>query len=126
MQPKQKNGYKFELFFHSFLPHVESGRLGVLQVDRETEFAPVKDKDGASAYTPRTAREQLLREATTWLKSVPKIKLGKYAENNVEVSFLLSYRGESLLNEDIALKLAELNIDGPGYISHLGDFKRAK
>jgi hypothetical protein len=35
---------------------------------------------------------------------------------------LLSYRGESLVNEDIAQKLAEQNIDGAGYISHLGDF----
>jgi hypothetical protein len=44
------------------------------------------------------------------------------AVNNVEVSFLLSYRGESLVNEEIAAKLAEQNIDGPGYITHLGDF----
>lgn len=29
MQPSANNGYKFELFFHSFLPHVQGGRLGV-------------------------------------------------------------------------------------------------
>ncbi len=60
-----------------------------------------------SAYTPTTARDQILREATAWLKAVPNIKLGYYATDKVEVSFLLSYRGESLLNEDIAQKLAE-------------------
>jgi hypothetical protein len=38
---------------------------------------------------------------------VPNIQLGYYATDKVEVSFLLSYRGESLLNEDIAQKLAE-------------------
>jgi hypothetical protein len=75
-----------------------------------------------SAYTPTTARDQILREATTWLKAVPNIQLGYYATDKVEVSFLLSYRGESLLNEDIAQKLAEQNLDGPGYITHLGDF----
>lgn len=68
----------------------------------------MKDADGSgSAYTPKTAKEQLLVEATKWLKAVPNIQLGKYAENKVEVSYLLSYRGESLINEDIAQKLAE-------------------
>ena len=124
VKPQANNGYKFELFFHSFLPHVFSGRLGVLQVDRETEFSPVKDADGKSEYTPSTARDQILREATMWLKAVPNIQLGRYAQNKVEVSFLLSYRGESLVDPEIALKLAELNIDGPGYITHLAEFKK--
>lgn len=56
VNPSTNNGYKFELFFHSFLPHVSGDKIGVLQVDRETEFAPIKDKDGASPYTPSTAR----------------------------------------------------------------------
>lgn len=122
--PKQTNGYKFELFFHSFLPHVSFGKLGVFQVDRETEFSPIKDRNGTSAYTPETARAQLLREATMWLKAVPNIKMSASAIDNVEVSFLLSYRGESLINEDIAMNLAQQHIDGPGYITHLGDFVR--
>lgn len=124
VNPRLTNGYKFELFFHSFLPHVSPGKLGVFQVDRASEFSPIKDKDGASAYTPATARKQLLEEATRWLKAVPHIQMSASAMNQVEVSYLLSYRGESLVNEDIAAKLAEQEIDGPGYITHLGDFKR--
>ena len=44
--PSKENGWKFELFLHNFLPMVEPGKLGVLMVDRHTEFAPVKDADG--------------------------------------------------------------------------------
>ena len=40
------NGWKFELFVHGFLPMVQQGKLGVLMVDRETEFAPVKEANG--------------------------------------------------------------------------------
>lgn len=43
--PEVENGYKFELFFHGFLPRVEIGKLGVMSVDRATEFAPVKNAD---------------------------------------------------------------------------------
>ena len=45
IKPTEENGWKFELFLHSFLPQVEAGKLGVLMVDRATEFAPVKDAD---------------------------------------------------------------------------------
>ena len=29
VEPSSNNGYKFELFVHSFLPHVQQGKLGV-------------------------------------------------------------------------------------------------
>lgn len=74
VMPKSSNGYKFELFVQNFLPNVQNERFGILQVDRATEFSPVKDADGSgSAYTPSTARKQLLDEATVWLQAVPNI-----------------------------------------------------
>lgn len=44
--PTEENGWKFELFIHGFLPMVEAGKLGIVMVDRASEFAPVKNADG--------------------------------------------------------------------------------
>jgi len=125
--PEVENGYKFELFFHGFLPRVETGKLGVMSVDRATEFAPVKnaDVDGeVVADSPAMSRDMILKEATEWLDQVPDVQIAAAARDQVEVSFLLSYRGESLLDDEIAPKIAEQQIDAPGYINHLGDFIR--
>ena len=65
--PSSENGWKFELFLHSFLPMVAQGRLGVMMVDRNTEFAPVKNADGPDEPLPDTpafARKMILAEAT--------------------------------------------------------------
>ena len=75
VKPESENGWKFELFVHSFMPLVDQGKLGVLMVDRETEFSPVKDADGpvSTTYgyaaeplpdTPAFARRMVLAEAT--------------------------------------------------------------
>ena len=45
--PVKENGWQFELFLHDFLPRVEARKLGVLTVERASEFAPVKNADGA-------------------------------------------------------------------------------
>lgn len=44
--PTKENGWKFELFLHNFLPMVTQGKLGVLSVNRDQEFAPVKNANG--------------------------------------------------------------------------------
>ena len=75
VKPTEENGWKFELFLHSFLPQVEIGKLGVLIVDRETEFAPVKEADGPGKSslgydteplpdTPAWTKRMLMAEAT--------------------------------------------------------------
>ena len=49
---------------------VEQGKLGVMMVDRNTEFAPVKNADGPDEPLPDTpafARKMILAEATKWL-----------------------------------------------------------
>ena len=107
--PQEENGWKFELFVHSFMPMVDQGKLGVLMVDRETEFAPVKDKDGPRKTTfgydaeplpdtPAFARRMVLAEATKWLEGAEKngLRIAPDAKGKIEVSFLLSYAGENL------------------------------
>lgn len=66
--PDRENAWKFELFLHNFMPEVPDGKLGVLMVDRDTEFAPVKNADGADPNkplpdTPAYARMMYLRES---------------------------------------------------------------
>jgi len=69
--PTKENGWKFELFLHNFMPMVQLGKLGVLQVNRDTEFAPVKNANGQGPQplpdTPDYARMMILNEATQWL-----------------------------------------------------------
>lgn len=71
--PQKENGWKFELFLHNFMPRVERGKLGILTVDRETEFAPVKNADANDGRvlpdTPAMARKMIFAEATKWLEA---------------------------------------------------------
>jgi len=57
---------------------VDEGKLGILMVDRDSEFAPVKNADGPVMTsfnyaaeplpdTPAYARRQVMLEATKWL-----------------------------------------------------------
>lgn len=46
VNPDKENAWKFELFLQNFMPLVEEYKLGVLEVSRETEFAPIKNADG--------------------------------------------------------------------------------
>lgn len=43
---RRENSYKFELFLHSFLMFLSPGKFGVLNVDRATDFAPIKNANG--------------------------------------------------------------------------------
>lgn len=90
--PEAPNAWKFELFIQNCMACIPSGKLGVLQVPRASEFAPVKNADGDGAVvndSPASALGLMLAEATTWLKNAGKIEPA--AEGQVEVSYLLSY-----------------------------------
>ena len=57
--PEKENAWKFELFIQNFLPTVETGKLGVMEVDRNSEFAPIKNADSATGIavdSPASAR----------------------------------------------------------------------
>ena len=64
--------YKFELFLHNFLPFCKKGKFGVVTVDREDEFAPVKnanDPDGKTIVkdSPMEAKFLLMKQHHIWI-----------------------------------------------------------
>lgn len=59
---------------------MERGKLGVLLVDRATEFGPVKEQNGPEKTyfgydieplpdTPNMAKRMIMQEASNWLKN---------------------------------------------------------
>jgi len=54
----KKNGVKFELFIFDAFPHIKEGGFGLMEVSREEEFAPIKNKNEPNQVdTPDTARD---------------------------------------------------------------------
>ncbi|ODV78671.1 nucleotide-diphospho-sugar transferase [Suhomyces tanzawaensis NRRL Y-17324] len=92
--PSEPNGIKLEQFIFDVFPSVELAKFGCLEVDRSSEFSPLKNADGASNDTPTTCRNHYLELGTKWVK-----ENGGVLENDtdlVEVSPLTSYAGEDL------------------------------
>lgn len=92
--PATPNAFKFELFMFDLFPLAPD--MAVLNVEREAEFAPVKNKSGEGvADSPDTARALILNLHRRWAETagVPAAAL---AGHDVEVSPLTSYAGEGL------------------------------
>lgn len=99
--PEQPNGYKLEKFIFDCFPLMD--QMALLEVEREDEFAPVKNKEGQDS--PDTAREMLYHLHRKWLLAAGVSK--ELIENQpVEISPLLSYAGEGLDAEIIRTILA--------------------
>jgi UDP-N-acetylglucosamine/UDP-N-acetylgalactosamine diphosphorylase len=64
VHPETENALKFERFIFDILPHAE--RWTVLPTEREEEFGPVKNKDGADS--PATAQAMMCAQAARWLR----------------------------------------------------------
>ena len=95
--------------------------MGVLIVDRESEFAPVKNDESVGVDTPSMAATQILKEHGTWLKSVDGLRIDDGALNKIEVSPLLSYEGENLGWLKHVFRKTSLTAPG-GYIDQQGEY----
>ncbi len=96
--PEKENAWKFELFIQNFMPLVEENKLGVLEVERDTEFAPIKNadtEDHVMTDSPASSCILMLQEHTNWLLRAG-VALSPEALNKVEVSSLYSYEGEGI------------------------------
>jgi len=85
-------GWKCERFIFDLVPEAEVS-LG-LQLDREAEFAPVKNKDGADS--PATAVELAHRQYAAWLSEAGvAVKCGE--KDRIEISPLFAATREQFL-----------------------------
>lgn len=94
-EQQNKDSYKFELFLHSFLQFIDPGKFGVLKVNRESEFAPIKNANAAKQDCPDSARALIYGEAQKWLEQAG-FTVKDSAVGNIEISPLLSYDGENM------------------------------
>jgi UDP-N-acetylglucosamine/UDP-N-acetylgalactosamine diphosphorylase len=97
VKPEQPNAYKFELFMFDIFPLLDD--MAALQVKREEEFAPVKNKAGNDS--PETARQLLYQLHRHWLEAAgvaPEL----LQDRNIEISPCLSLAGEGLEPTKIA------------------------
>ncbi len=91
INPTVPNAYKFELFMFDLFPLAEG--MAALQIIREEEFAPVKNKDGEDS--PGSARELVLGLHHKWALSAG-LSEEDLKNKVVEISPLISYAGEDL------------------------------
>eukprot|EP00796_Vickermania_ingenoplastis_P008419 gene8419-5899_t len=82
--------------------------FGILQVDRSEEFAPIKNADSAATDTPATAARHMQQLHSKWAQNVLEplretdpgartaLERLQKGEVRVEVSALVSYKGEGL------------------------------
>ncbi len=89
--PTLPNAYKFELFMFDLFPL--SGRMAAMEVIREEEFAPVKNRDGVDS--PASARALVLALHRKWSLAAGLTET-ELANKTVEISPLASYSGEGI------------------------------
>jgi len=95
VKPRKKNGLKFEMFVFDALSLAE--KTVVMEVDRNEEFAPVKNAEGEDS--PQTARDLMVRLYAKWLNDagapVPRDKQGNVL-GAIEISPLFALDFEEL------------------------------
>lgn len=65
IEPAEPNAIKFERFIFDLMPSAKNSL--VVEVDRATSFAPVKNAEGASCDTPSAARAAMMALHRAWL-----------------------------------------------------------
>lgn len=91
INPEMPNAYKFELFMFDIFPYLDD--MALLRVNREEEFAPVKNRIGSDS--PETARKLLLNLHKKYLID-SGIAYEQLENKIVEISPLASYSGEDI------------------------------
>ncbi len=85
------NGFKFELFIFDVFRF--SKNFWALEVDRDAEFAPLKNAPGAASDTPEACCCKVNALHSQYLKNAGAILKG---DGNVEIDPALSRCGEGL------------------------------
>lgn len=92
--PTENNGIKLETFIFDVFPL--STNMAILEVERDDEFAPVKNAPGSQTDSPDTAREKLSNLAKKWLRDAGATLHEKEEGKMCEIAPWTSYGGEGL------------------------------
>lgn len=92
--PSSNNGIKLESFIFDVFPL--STRMAIFEVERDQEFAPVKNAPGELIDSPDTARVYISNMSKRWLRSVGAKLIDKEQNATCEIVPLTSYAGEGL------------------------------
>ena len=92
--PEENNGIKFEAFVFDALRF--AGKTMALEVRREDDFAPVKNKDGDDS--PETARQAISALFRSWLEDAG-FKMSARDSSNVEISPLFACDKEEFVRK---------------------------
>ncbi len=113
VQPESPNGIKFECFIFDALGH--AARSLTMEVRREEEFAPIKNREGQDS--PASARALYVSLCAEWLEKaglpVPRTPAGE-VDGDIEISPLFA-----LDAEELAGKLSGRIKDGLSFSSPL-------
>ncbi|NLF07863.1 MAG: UDPGP type 1 family protein [Pirellulaceae bacterium] len=91
VEPETPNAIKFERFIFDLMP--EARNAIVVEVDRRSAFAPLKNAPGAAADTPEMVRQQMAALHREWLRAAG----AEVADDvPVEISPLLALDAEQL------------------------------
>ncbi len=96
VSPEQPNAYKFEQFIFDAIPQAENPL--VIEVDRASEFNPVKNATGEDS--PETSRAALNKQANSWLQQAG---YKTHPEATVEISPLIALSAEDLCDFDLQI-----------------------
>ena len=92
--PSTNNGIKLESFIFDVFPL--SSSMGILEVDRQQEFSPVKNAPGSETDSPDVARKMMSSLAKNWLLQAGSNLTGGMNSSLCEVVPMSSYGGEGL------------------------------
>ncbi|SCV04297.1 LANO_0G09340g1_1 [Lachancea nothofagi CBS 11611] len=107
LKPTEPNGIKLEQFIFDVFPKVAMDKFGCLEVDRSSEFSPLKNAPGTANDNPETSRAAYLNLGTSWLEHAgAKVASGVLIEVPGKISYggehLESYKGQSF-NENLTI-----------------------
>lgn len=93
VQPSSPNGIKIEKFIFDVFQF--SDHFVTWEVPRDTDFSPLKNCESVSKDCPSTVRRDLLNLHKIYIEKVG----GQVLSDEVEISPLLSYAGENLVEK---------------------------
>ena len=111
VKPGRPNGAKFELFVFDALPFARNAV--VIETQRADDFSPIKNAEGVDS--PRTAREDQLRQYARWLEGVGApvpVDATGLPVYPLEVSPLFGYDGPSFAESWNGLTTKPVVADG--------------